>query len=169
MTCSSAVTWWDKSSMFCCRLCDSLDKTVSRGTGQFLLNHMSSWALPSPVTCDKQQSAENRLSSSATQKSYGFLSSNLYSLRQLCVFGYLEEMSFRPIPNDTRQAFLLIAERFGLKRMSSHCFASLCLLLYKCHCHILLHLSMSFPPVAPVSTFQVKQQCLFLKYFWKLL
>lgn len=69
MTCSSAVTWWDKSSMFSCRLCDSLDKTLTRGTGWSLLNLTSSWALPSPVTCDKQQPAGNRLSSSATQTS----------------------------------------------------------------------------------------------------
>lgn len=48
-----SVTWWDKSGMFSWRLCDSTDKTLTRETGWSLLSLTSSWALPSPVTCDK--------------------------------------------------------------------------------------------------------------------
>lgn len=95
-TCSSAVTWWEKSSMFFCRVCDSPDKTLTRGTGWSLLNLTSNWTPPSPVTCDKQQPAGNTLFSSATQTSFGSLSfSPIEPSKTVCCgsFGHLGDFS----------------------------------------------------------------------------
>ena len=68
----AALQWHDETSQACfsCRLFGSPDKTLTRGTGWSLLKLTSSWALPSPVTCDKQQPTENRLSPSATQTTH---------------------------------------------------------------------------------------------------
>lgn len=52
-----ALTWWEKSSVFFCRVCDSPDKTLTSRSGWSLLNLTSNWTLPSPVTSDKQQPA----------------------------------------------------------------------------------------------------------------
>lgn len=69
----ATLQWHDETSQACfsCRLRGCPDKTLTRGTGWSLLNLTSSWALPSPVTCNKQQPTENRLSPSARQTAYG--------------------------------------------------------------------------------------------------
>lgn len=160
MTCSSAVTWWDKSSMFRCRLCDSPDKTLTRRTGRSLLNLMSSWALPSPVTCDKQQPAGSRLSPSAAQTSYGSTSFSLFKFSEtVCDGSFVRSAALRRAFSLSLMALdkhsYWLQTCLTLKGCLPMVLYLVCSLFYKCHCHILLNLSVSFPPLEPVSTLQV--------------
>lgn len=154
-----SVTWWDKSGMFSWRLCDSTDKTLSRGTGWSLLSLTSSWALPSPVTCDKtaacRRKEKKNLSSSATQTLYASLTFSPFESPKDSLRRKVGWPRFNDLSTLSKIAFNLtlmasdkcpgwLQERSVLIRRLPVVSHLVCSLFYKCHCHILLNICLSF-------------------------